>query len=260
SREGRLAVLDGLLRQLVLPRRPHGAASPILRRASPEAAAVGFFVGCVSRGLQAPTADSARVVLERLGMPLSVPAQQTCCGAMHRHNGHPGAADRLLTRNREAFANKTAVGFASACVAELQQGMDAVELCRLLVDARWPAQLRLRPLPALVAVHEPCSHRNLLRDTRAVYALLGRIPELRVLALDGNDSCCGAAGTYLLDHTETALSLAADKVRDVAALGPRFLVTTNTGCAAHLAARLRAAGLEVEVVHPVDLIARQLPA
>jgi glycolate oxidase iron-sulfur subunit len=38
------------------------------------------------------------------------------------------------------------------------------------------------------------------------------------------------------------------------------LVTTNTGCALHLAVSAREAGLSVEVLHPVELLARQLNA
>jgi glycolate oxidase iron-sulfur subunit len=263
---GRLAVLDGLAGQLRRPRDIRTNALPAISSGHATATqgdasttdGVGLFLGCVSRGLQAPTAQAALLVLKHLGIPVNLPSRQGCCGAMHRHNGYPEDADRLLAQNQEAFGSDRVVGFASACVAELQQGLDAREICRFLIDTPWPTRLTLRPLPALVAVHEPCSHRNLLRDTQAVYALLARIPELRVVGLDGNDSCCGAAGTYLLDHPETALTLATDKVRHVTDLDPRYLVTTNTGCAAHLAARLRAAGSRVEVLHPVELIARQI--
>lgn len=267
-RRGRAAVFDGLAHQLRPPRRLR--TRPVVAAADPTAGAcvgpgsqrpqseVGLFVGCVARGLQVPTAAAARQVLHRLGIQVRIPGRQVCCGAMHRHNGHPAAADRLLARNREAFAQATVVGFASACVAELRHDVGAVELCRFLVECRWSERLTLKPLSALVAVHEPCSHRNLLRDTQAVYALLARIPELRISALEGNDTCCGAAGTYLIDHAETALGLGAEKVRHLAELAPRYLVTTNTGCAAHLAARLRAAGSDIEVLHPVELVARQM--
>lgn len=276
-RGDRLAVLDGLARQLRRPRRLRPPrAEPVDSRAMPPAEdgnaktdarpqplRAALFLGCVSRGLQASTAQAALDVLDRLGIAVRIPEGQTCCGAMHRHNGHTDAADALLARNQAAFgrpefADCTVVGYASACVAELQQGLQAVELCRFLVDAHWPESLSPRALPAVVAVHEPCSHRNLLRDTAAVYALLARIPALEVVALDGNETCCGAAGTYLLDHADTARTLADDKIRQLARLAPRYLVTTNTGCAAHLATRLQAAGLAIEVLHPVELIDRQL--
>jgi glycolate oxidase iron-sulfur subunit len=219
---------------------------------------VALFRGCVARSLEPDVARAAVSVLECLGVAVTVPAGQACCGAMHRHNGFPDDADALLERNRAAFAGARVVGGASACVAELHPALDAAELCRALLDLPWPAELQLRTLAGTVAVHEPCSHRNQLRDTAAVYALLRRIPGLEVVPLPGNDTCCGAAGTYLLDHPETALALAADKVAALAQRKPRWLATTNTGCAAHLAAAADAAGVDVGVVHPVVLLARAL--
>ncbi len=198
--------------------------------------------------------------MTRLGEPVEIPEEQQCCGAIHRHNGHPDQADRLLRTNTEAFSGRTIVGLASACVAELrEQGhLDSVEICRFLLDLPWPASAYLRPLSATVAVHEPCSHRNQLRDQTAVYQLLQRIPELLVTPLPGNETCCGAAGTYLTEHPEIALTLAAPKVDALKQLRPDYLVTTNTGCALHLAAQLRDAGLETQVLHPIQLIEQQL--
>ena len=43
------------------------------------------------------------------------------------------------------------------------------------------------------------------------------------------------------------------------AAGPaRYLVSSNVGCALHLAAGLRGQGGTIEVLHPVELLARQL--
>ena len=247
----RLAALDRLAPALERPRPiedPHAVA------------AVALFRGCLARSVEQPVAEAARRVLEGLELPVRVPAGQACCGAMHRHNGYPDAADRLRAVNADAFRGLTVVGLASACVAELAEDstIDAVELCRFLVDLDWPAHVSLAPLHATIAVHEPCSHRNVLRDSRVVYRLLERIPGVTAVALPGNDTCCGAAGTYVIDHPQTAVELAAPKVDALQRLAPSLLVTTNTGCALHLSAQARAAGLDIEVLHPVEVLARQL--
>ena len=39
---------------------------------------------------------------------------------------------------------------------------------------------------------------------------------------------------------------------------PAYLLSSNVGCAMHLAGGLRRAGLDIEVIHPVSLLARQL--
>ncbi len=258
-RTPRLRVLHGLVLRLRRPETPQAQPTPPAAAGALEAAQpVALFRGCVARALEPEVARAAAFVFAQLGVPTTVPAGQGCCGAMHRHNGFPEPADALLARNRAVFGTARVVGGASACVAELRPALAAVELCRALLDAPWPPTLPLRRLTGTVAVQEPCSHRNQLRDTAAVFALLRRIPGLEVVALPGNDRCCGAAGTYLLDQPETALRLAADKADALAQLAPTWLATTNTGCAAHLAAAAAERGLALEVLHPVLLLARSL--
>jgi glycolate oxidase iron-sulfur subunit len=159
------------------------------------------------------------------------------------------------------MAGKRPEGLASACLAELRthEGLaQGQEICRLLADLEWPAEARLDPLPVRVAVHEPCSQRNLLRDPAAAYDLLRRIPRIELVPLPGNDSCCGAAGTYLLQRPRLSRVLLEPKLSALAGLEATILVTTNTGCALHLTAGAAEAGIPIEVMHPVELIARQL--
>ncbi|MFZ2541704.1 MAG: (Fe-S)-binding protein, partial [Gallionella sp.] len=116
----------------------------------------------------------------------------------------------------------------------------------------------MTPLAEKVAVHEPCLMRNVLHCQGKPYDLLRRIPGATVVALAGNDQCCGAAGAYFLTQPEMAASLLADKIGAVKAGGARILATSNIGCAMHMAAGLRAAGVEIEVLHPITLLARQM--
>jgi glycolate oxidase iron-sulfur subunit len=109
-----------------------------------------------------------------------------------------------------------------------------------------------------VAIHLPCSQRNRLRDEGAARELLRRLPYLELVDLPDNAFCCGAAGTYLLEQPTLSRTLLQPKIDHLAQLGARVLVTTNTGCALHLAAGIQEAGLAVEVLHPVQLIARYL--
>jgi glycolate oxidase iron-sulfur subunit len=62
----------------------------------------------------------------------------------------------------------------------------------------------------------------------------------------------------MIEHPQMADALAEPKVRAAADLAPELLITTNIGCAMHLARALAEDGQTVEVVHPVTLLARQL--
>jgi glycolate oxidase iron-sulfur subunit len=222
---------------------------------------VDLFLGCVARAAEPAALTAAQRILTRIGWRVHLPPDQGCCGAMHRHNGFPRQADRQLARNAARGDSRPLVGISSACVAELRTDprlAETWEICRFL-DHHWPADLTPTPLQARVAVHEPCSQRNLLRDPGAAYALLRRIPGVTPVSLAENAFCCGAAGTQLLSHPAMAQELLAPKLAHLRDLGVDLLVTTNTGCALHLAAGAREAGLALQVLHPVELVARQLP-
>ncbi|HKQ30463.1 MAG TPA: heterodisulfide reductase-related iron-sulfur binding cluster, partial [Burkholderiales bacterium] len=122
----------------------------------------------------------------------------------------------------------------------------------------WPADLPLQPLPKRIAIQDPCTLTNVMRAAGAPYELLRRIPKIDVVPLPDNKLCCGAAGSYHLEHKDMARSLRDDKIEHLRRLKPDILVSANVGCAMHLTAGLRTAGLPIEVVHPITLIARQL--
>ena len=237
---------------------------------------VSLFLGCTGDLADRETAWSALRVLNRLGYAVEIPAGQTCCGALHQHAGEPDAAAYNIRRNLEAFgadADRPILNFASGCGVMLSEydRSDAIETTRqfsrrvrdisqFLAGLDWPEDLALRPLPATVALHTPCSLRNVLRAEAPPLKLLRRIPELKVVSLSAPTRCCGAAGSYMIDHPEMAATLRADLLDLIQAAAPACLVTSNPGCALHLRAGLRERGLgHIEVLHPVTLLARQLP-
>jgi len=64
----------------------------------------------------------------------------------------------------------------------------------------------------------------------------------------------------MVDHPEMAAALRDDALDLIAASQPSLLLTSNPGCAMHLRAGLKQRGLsDIEVIHPVTLLARQLP-
>lgn len=245
---------------------------------SPERGEVAIFPGCVTSVCDAEVIRAAIRVLNRLGFQVQLPGVALCCGAMHQHNGEPEQALTLAQRNLEVFADprlEAVLSIASGCGSQLARydrlpGIGDPSAAKGFVERHrdinvflhslaWPEDLRLRPLPLSVAVHDPCSLRNSLRQSAAVYRLLARIPEIRLSPLEDNAFCCGAAGTYVLQQPEMSARLLARKIAALQAAAPDVVVTSNTGCALQLRAGLKAAGSTIPVWHPVQLIARQLP-
>ena len=132
------------------------------------------------------------------------------------------------------------------------------DLSAFLERAEGWSAIDMQPLLEKVAVHDPCTLRNVMRKEKAPYSLLQRIPQAQVEALAGNDQCCGAAGTYFLSQPQMAGLLRDDKIRAIHESGANWLATSNLGCAMHITDAARKAGLNIKVAHPATIVARQM--
>jgi glycolate oxidase iron-sulfur subunit len=231
---------------------------------------VALFLGCIADFADRPTLNAAVQLLTRVGYGVHIPRRQTCCGALHLHQGDRYIARHLAECNAAAFNTlrvEAVINTASGCGVTLTEyprnefpRLEAPvnDINAFLASIPWPAELGLAPLAQRVAIHDPCSLRHALHQAQAPYQLLQRIPGIELQALPDNQRCCGAAGSYMLTQAETADRLRDDKIAALQKLDADILVTSNPGCALHLRAGIRAAGLAIEVMHPVALIARQL--
>jgi glycolate oxidase iron-sulfur subunit len=115
---------------------------------------------------------------------------------------------------------------------------------------------RAGPLRLRVAYDAPCHLHHAQRVTEAPLAVLAAIPELELIPLEGSDRCCGSAGLYSLQQPGLSLEVLGAKLRTVAAASPEVVATGNPGCLMHIGAGVLLAGLDVELLHPVELLDR----
>lgn len=218
------------------------------------AATVWRFGSCVGAGLWPATDRAADAVLSAFGVR-SRPLRGVCCGALPRHAGYPALADA----RRRAFDRRSAglpvISLATGCGAELASSGTVQDITAWLRQ-HWRDDLPLQPLSLRVAVHRPCSHRNVLRSDADLDWLLARLPGLAVRELPGNPACCGAAGHHLLSHPALADGHLSPRLDALVADPPDVIVSSNVGCAVHLAAGLYRRGMPaIRVMHPVTLLA-----
>ena len=64
---------------------------------------VALFVTCLADTLFPQVGQATVTVLERLGIEVVFPLEQTCCGQMHANSGYPGEAELLARRFVEVF-------------------------------------------------------------------------------------------------------------------------------------------------------------
>ena len=268
-RTGLLRLAPGLARaERSLPELPDPHRPPMLVPARGERRGrVAFFASCVMPELF-PAANAATVeVLAENGFEVQIPREQACCGALHRHSGDPDAALRLQRRNRSAFHADdfdAVVTNSAGCGAALKDAGDALG-AKVRDISEFLDGAGLRPprglLELRVAYDDPCHLLHGQRIAAAPRRLLEAVPGLDVFDLPGASDCCGAAGIYSLTHPETSLALRARKVAAIADARPDAVATGNPGCLLQIAGGLREANLvRIEVVHPVELVARSYRA
>ncbi len=228
---------------------------------------VGLFIGCMGSLLDHETVDAAIKVLTAAGFNVSIPEQQSCCGALDLHDGDNETSEQLAATNCSAFSDKSLdaiVTIASGCGSQMQEYQQAefagkvIDISQFLIKSGCEFSDQLMPLEASVCLHTPCSLKNVMREEQGAVKLLQQIPDIKITPLPAAIQCCGSAGSYMLDHPQMAQALLNDLLNAALEDLPEYLISSNIGCALHISAGLRERGLSLEVLHPITLIARQL--
>jgi len=243
------------------PLPPPVAAPAATRTPPPGEPGVALFVGCAAGTYEAGLREAVSRCLALLGVRVEVPSGQTCCGSLHAHAGATHAAQGLALRNREAFDGATTVlTFASGChdaVSQALQGgrtVDAIEfLFRQLVAQ--PERWQWRSAPERIALHLPCTQRNVVRSAVTLRSLLSSVPGLEVVELDAGVGCCGASGTQMLEDPARAGGFREPLLRELHDSGATRLLSANLGCRLHFAN-----GTPVPVQHPLEFLAERIEA
>jgi glycolate oxidase iron-sulfur subunit len=233
---------------------------------------VVLFRGCIMDVLFRHVHDATRRTLEANGYTV-LDAAVECCGAPHEHAGDRRGAGALAARNLAAIPEDAdaIVVNSAGCGAMLRDygHLLGTEPARRFAErVRDVTELLARagpmagaPVPLQVAYDAPCHLQHAQRVHAEPLAVLAAIPELTVHLLPGHDRCCGGAGAYSLLQPELSQQVLAEKIAALQSGVTLDLVATgNPGCIMQIGAGLRAAGLDLPVVHPVELLDRSYAA
>ena len=233
---------------------------------------VALLLGCVMEGLLGETNRATERTLVVNGYTIIDAPGQRCCGALHAHAGDLDAARALARANIAAFERSNAeyvCANAAGCGAMMKEykhllGNDdewSARAAKCSARVRDVSELLVAagpviggPVPVRVTYDAPCHLLHAQRIAAAPLAVLGAIPQLELVPLEGAEHCCGAAGIYNLVEPDTSNAVLAPKLRNIAATRADLVATGNPGCLMQIGAGLRRASSPVRVVHPVDLL------
>lgn len=255
---GRLLALYRLGYRLLPPRWRLLPAPPAPMKSAPAdislTGSAALFVGCIAGAYETATRAALARLCAALSIDLVVPAMQGCCGSLHAHGGDLAGADRLAAANRTAFSDHDRVlTLASGCHEAVASAVGAATIDALeFLDAH-RSQLHFVERNECIALHLPCTQRNVVRSVPALRRLLAQVPGLTVIELDAGFGCCGAAGTQMLTEPRRAADYRQPLLDQLAASGATALLSANIGCRLHLVG-----GTAVPVRHPLEFLAEAL--
>jgi glycolate oxidase iron-sulfur subunit len=212
-----------------------------------------LMLGCFERALYPNVSRAAHQLLP----DLAVPADQGCCGALHAHNGESGRGKEMGRQLGEELPGMI-VTTAGGCVAHLASvlGRDRVrELSEHLAKTGTipTGEVRVGGRRARVALQDSCHLRNGHRVYLEPRAMIAAVADL--VAVPGEDSCCGSAGTYSLLRPRDSRRILDPKLKAFEAAGVDYVVAVNPGCLRQLQKGLRDRGSRVRAVHLAELLA-----
>ncbi|MCH2184538.1 (Fe-S)-binding protein [Myxococcota bacterium] len=213
-------------------------------------------------------------ILAANGFDVWVPREQTCCGALHAHSGDLDSARNLAERNKAAFNQEQGEPFdallsnlagCGAALRDMDQWLTegsgelegkAKDVTEFLDEVGWREPLR--SFSARVCYDDPCHLIHAQGVASAPRRLLSLIPDLEMIPHANPDRCCGAAGTYNLLQSEMAESILEEKLDDLEAANPEWILTGNPGCLMQLQGGVQSRRWDAKVAHPVELLADAL--
>ena len=245
--------------------------------AGPARGRVALLTGCI-QDLVFPdiNRDTADVALAN-GYEVETPRDQPCCGSLHAHNGELDLAralarrliDRVPPERYDAIvSNAGGCGshlrhYAALLAGDARYAARAQEWDRKLRDVQeWLVEVGCRapsasPFDRAVAItyHESCHLVHGQKVASQPRALLRLVPGVTLTELPESSWCCGSAGIYALTQPDQAEALLQRKVANVRTTGAALVATANPGCHLQIARGLQDAASDVQVVHPVSLLA-----
>jgi L-lactate dehydrogenase complex protein LldE len=243
-------------------------------RFSISAKPVQLFVTCLINAFY-PEAGMAVVdILERLGVAVQFPTNQTCCGQPAFNGGFWDEARGMARQTLDILAatDGPIVVPSGSCTAMMLHHYPELlarepayaakledvsgriyEFTQFLVD-----ELQVTDVGAAgrasVTYHASCHGlRNLNLKTQAK-TLLANVTGLELVELTGEETCCGFGGLFAVKMSDISGAMLCRKLDNVAASGADILVGSDVSCLMHMAGGLRKRGSNIQAKYIAELL------
>ncbi len=269
---GRLGKMESLL-PFVPDQRLREKIPEVIAAKGEKRGRAGLLLGCVQRFFFPQTNLATARVLSECGYEVVIPKEQACCGSLSVHEGEREIGKEMARKTIEVFdragvdlivVNSAGCGSVMKEYWELlRSDPDYAERAEAFskkvrdvsqVLAEVPFAGRLKELNLTVTYHDACHLAHGQRVRQEPRKILQAIPGLQLIELKESDFCCGSAGVYNLLHPDLAQEFLDRKIDRIKETGAEVVVSGNPGCALQIEKGIRERGLDIRVVHTVELL------
>ncbi len=241
---------------------------------------VQLFVTCLVDQFYPDTGMAVVTLLERLGLHVEVPANQTCCGQPAFNAGFTDEARAMAKHTIDVLSASDAPivipsGSCGDMVIHQYQTLledDAVygpkahaveartyELTQFLVDV-----LGVTDVGAVargrVTYHACCHGLRGLGVRHQPQRLLDAVKGVERCVLAESDVCCGFGGLFAVKMSDISGAMLGRKLDCIDATRADTVIVTDVSCAMHMNGGLHRRGSRTRVKHLADLLANTTPS
>ncbi len=232
-------------------------------------APVALFPTCLGDRFFAEAAADTVRLLRHLGVEVTVPPGQTCCGQPAFNAGHADAARSMAARTAEVLADVEHVVLPSgSCAAMLREHMPELVggaragLARRVADRSWELSQFLVRVLGLQSVGDGLAGRR-VGYHHGCHALRGlgvadepvtllRNAGAEVVSWEADRECCGFGGLFSVKLPAVSGAMADRKLDTLPAVDT--LTSADGGCLLQLGGRARRRGEAFQVRHLASVL------
>ena len=242
-----------------------------------------FYAGCLIDFAYPEMGEALVKILNKGGIEVVFPDDQTCCGAPARYSGAYEVAAKNAADNIEALLAERADYVVSACptctvaldhefIATFQslgqsknmararelsaKVIDFSTLVKKLVDE---GRLTLKEGETLgkITYHDSCHLKRTMHAEKPPRELLKKAG-YELTEMFECDICCGMGGSYSLKLPEVSAPILQRKLKNIKDTGAPVVAMDCPGCVMQIRGGMDQDGAPVQVRHTVELLAERL--
>ncbi len=236
---------------------------------------VSLFIQCLVDSMYPDTGDAMVSVFDRLGVPVTYPEDQTCCGQPAYNSGYRKEAAKAALRFIEIFENAEVIVCPSgSCVHMvrhhypqlfkndpelLKRATDVAaktyEFTEYIVDVLGLSSVKAT-FPYKVTYHDSCHLSRGLGIDKQPRQLLYNTEALHFIEMQDSDTCCGFGGTFAINYPEISTAMVDEKIENILATGADVVTGCDISCLMNIQGRLSRRGEQVKVMHIAEILAQ----